>query len=146
MIDEIDVMHSVILTCFTVCLYNFLRLNTCLPFYDELVLIVKRKHLHIVVGSLMLIVMSISLIFSTLHSHHHLQWDHPEDFAETGNCFTKDTTVCPISGYLFNADVSAPNLTSQELSFEQFVAEYLTLIIQEDVESLVLGRAPPFSA
>lgn len=89
--------------------------------------------------------MSITLVFSTLHSHHHIQWEHPSDFADTGNCFTNDTTVCPISGYYFNADLAPSVDASHELEFEQFVLEGHDLIITQNVETLILGRAPPLA-
>ncbi|MDZ7715473.1 MAG: hypothetical protein U5J95_04595 [Balneolaceae bacterium] len=87
--------------------------------------------------------MSISLVFSTLHSHHHIQWDHSGDIANTGNCFTKDTTVCPISGYLFQADITPPTSADSELSHLTLITEYDRVILEKDIESLVLGRAPP---
>ena len=92
---------------------------------------------------LMLVVMSISLVFSTLHSHHHIQWDHSGDEANTANCITTDTTVCPISGYLFEADIAPPPFIDHKLAHITFIAEYNREILQKDIESLVLGRAPP---
>lgn len=48
-----------------------------------------------------------SISFTTLHSHHELKWNHAGHQADTGHCVTEDTNLCPISGYLFNADIAA---------------------------------------
>lgn len=93
----------------------------------------------------MLLVISISLVFSTLHSHHHIQWDHSGDIANTGHCFTTDTTVCPISGYLFQADIAPAPSSDHKLAHITFFAELDGDILEEDIESLVLGRAPPIA-
>lgn len=57
------------------------------------------------IGLFLLMLTSIGLTISTLHSHHHLEWNHTTDFTDTGHCISKDTTVCPIVGYIFETEV-----------------------------------------
>ena len=90
-----------------------------------------------------MLVVSMNLIVSTLHSHHHLEWNHPENFADTGNCFTKDATLCPICGYVFQGD------TSPSLETEHYFNSY-NIVVRFDESSApvahyfpVLGRSPP---
>lgn len=103
----------------------------------------KRNVRYTVFGFMMLITMSISLVFSTLHSHHHIEWDHPADFADTGNCITKDTTVCPISGYLYNADIVVSTPVKYDFPAYKLFDEYKTPAFLKSNDSPVLGRAPP---
>lgn len=97
-------------------------------------------------GLLLVLMIGGSMVFSTLHSHHEVEWNHPERHLNTGTCLTSDTTVCPISGYLFKANFDAnpgvqPYYYSEatiNLSSNHSVAFYTYLFD--------LGRSPPFSA
>lgn len=66
-----------------------------------------KRRFKIMISLALLMFMSIGLTISTLHSHHHLEWDHPVDFADTGSCLTSDITLCPICGYLLQTDTPA---------------------------------------
>ena len=86
---------------------------------------------------------SIGLAISTLHSHHHLEWNHAPDLPDTGHCISVDTTVCPISGYIFETDVLSASNTgatvfeSVELTITDNIRRYDTAI------TVNLGRSPP---
>lgn len=92
----------------------------------------------------MLMFMGIGLTISTLHSHHHLEWNHPTEFADNGGqCITTDTTICPICGLLIQTD--APSFShSGEVTFN------IEIIILQDDDSAIYrsvvvnrGRSPP---
>lgn len=91
----------------------------------------------------LLVLFSISLTISTLHSHHHIQWDHPPEFADTGHCLSEDITVCPICGYLFKTDLPS----ASEDSSTYFVSETLTIeadsFLSSADEIVIKGRSPP---
>ncbi|MFH5883409.1 hypothetical protein ACG2F4_03785 [Halalkalibaculum sp. DA3122] len=89
--------------------------------------------------------MATGLTISTLHSHHDLEWHHhhPEDFADTGNCISTNTTPCPICGYIFKTDL--PSNTSSGII--RFSSEELTIEGYFDpisvFEVVNKGRSPP---
>ena len=95
------------------------------------------------ISVLLLMLSGIGLAISTLHSHHHLQWNHAPDFPDTGHCISVDTTVCPISGYIFETDVlSASNTVkaffeSVELTISNDIVRYDSAIAANR------GRSPP---
>lgn len=99
--------------------------------------------IHIVLGTFLLVLMGTSLTFSTLHSHHHLSWNHPPEMADTGNCFTEDSTLCPICGYLFDPEL--PSVTSADIPF--FASEVISTasgqILPEIYTITTQGRSPP---
>lgn len=101
--------------------------------------------IHIVLSTFLLVLMGASLTFSTLHSHHHISWDHPPEMADTGNCFTEDTTLCPICGYLFDPEL--PSVTSADIPF--FAIEVISpasdKILPEIYNITTQGRSPPVS-
>lgn len=103
----------------------------------------KRKRLHILLGSLLLILLGGSLTFSTLHSHHHIQWHQTDDFADTGNCITKDVTVCPISGYHLKHDVPEAGDTLVSLQLDGYVYEQQELFFPPAPHLIDKGRSPP---
>ncbi len=95
----------------------------------------------------LLMLMSIGLTISTLHSHHHLEWSHPTEFADNGGqCITTDTTICPICGLLIQTD----NLS---LSHSGNVTFNIEIIVNPDDDSAInrsvvvnRGRSPPTAA
>jgi len=91
----------------------------------------------------LLVLMSIGLTISTLHSHHHLEWSHSSDFVDTGHCLTEDTTVCPISGYIFETDVlSASYFGEAFFKAKEFITDY-HIFIDDYSTSINRGRSPP---
>ncbi len=102
-----------------------------------------RRRLYIFLSFVVMLVVSMNLIISTLHSHHHFEWNHPENFADTGNCITKDTTLCPISGCILQGN------TSPSLDAEHHFNNYsIAVIFDENSTPInhyfpVLGRSPP---
>lgn len=90
-----------------------------------------------------MLVVSMNLIVSTLHSHHHLELNHPKNFADTGNCITTDATLCPICGYILQGN------TSPSLDVEQHFNSYNIAVNAHKNSALtnqyfpVLGRSPP---
>ncbi len=102
-----------------------------------------KRSIRLKVSLFLLVLMSIGLTITTLHSHHHLEWSHPTDFADTGNCLSADTTHCPITGYLFETEVlSDSNSADIFFSVEEIITEKG---IQVEDHSTVVnrGRSPP---
>jgi hypothetical protein len=106
----------------------------------------KRKRLHILLGSLLLILLGGSMTFSTLHSHHHIQWHQSGDFADTGNCITKDVTVCPITGYHLKHDYPEAGDTFVPLPFDGYIYEQQDLHLPHAPHLVDKGRSPPVIA
>lgn len=102
-----------------------------------------KRRLYTFLSFAIMLVVSMNLVISTLHSHHHLEWNHPESFADTGNCITKDTTLCPICGYILQGN------TSPSLDVEQNFNSYSTAVKFDENSAPathyfpVLGRSPP---
>lgn len=105
-----------------------------------------RGKVHIIFSSFLLILMSSSLTFSTLHSHHHIEWHQSGDFADTGNCITKDTTICPISGYHLKNDVPNPGDFSVSWHLDGYVYNQSELFLSNSPLLIDLGRSPPVVA
>lgn len=103
----------------------------------------KFPKLHIVLGVFLAAIIGGTITFSTLHSHHHISWDHPPEMADTGHCFTESNTLCPICGYLFEPTLPSGNNT--ETIFEK--REVLTLFSDDTVKDyysvVIKGRSPP---
>lgn len=103
----------------------------------------KLHKLNVHIGSIFILLIGVSLTFSTLHSHHHIQWDHPEEFADTGHCITSDTTVCPVCGYLFKIDLTRPALSQVPEFNTEVVAEPVLPVVHNPHLFHIRGRAPP---
>ena len=98
-------------------------------------------------GFLLLAFLATGLTISTLHSHHNLELHHhhPEEFADTGNCISPDTTHCPICGYLFNSYEPAPAFGNTVFfSSDRFNIEKTCLPVSI-FKVVNKGRSPPIS-
>ncbi|HET6528371.1 MAG TPA: hypothetical protein VFG39_06435 [Balneolaceae bacterium] len=93
----------------------------------------------------LLLLMSISLTITTLHSHHHLDLNHPSNLADTGSCITADTTLCPICGI---SRAETPSFSPAVKTV--FRAEEIVIDEAPSAISISLiankGRSPPFIA
>lgn len=102
----------------------------------------KRKF-KTIISLTLLMFMSIGLTISTLHSHHHLEWNHPTDFVDTGTCLSVDTTNCPITGYIFETEIlSASHSGDIFFSVEEIITEK-NIQINDGSIVVNLGRSPP---
>jgi len=90
-----------------------------------------------------MLIMSMSLVISTLHSHEHFEWNHPDDFADTGHCLTTDTTLCPISGHLLQGSITLSVNAEQHFNPTAFVPSIQISAIPNRHFFPVLGRSPP---
>jgi len=96
--------------------------------------------------SLFLVLVSLSLTVSTLHSHNHIEWHHPKKHVDTGHCLTIDDTVCPICAYLFKADLS-PEITAENHLFNYQILDDRPEDLPVKLHHTYLkGRSPPISA
>ncbi|MDX1585773.1 MAG: hypothetical protein R3222_03480 [Balneolaceae bacterium] len=102
-----------------------------------------RRKVHIILGTLMLLFMGSSLTFSTLHSHHHIQWHHSGDFTDTGNCITADISICPICGYHIKNDIPNSSAPDAELVFETILEDRADLFLPKTPLRFDEGRSPP---
>lgn len=104
-----------------------------------------KRRLHISLGIFLLMLMSIGLTISTLHSHHNLELHNSADFADTGHCLTSDTTLCPICAHLVQTDVPSQDLV--HTVFQNVEEVQLPAIDYKSSSPLVIntGRSPPFS-
>ncbi len=104
-----------------------------------------KYRLKIFVGFFLLMLMSIGLTISTLHSHHDLDLHNSTDFADTGQCLTSDTTVCPICAHLI--DVETLNYSQSANSLSKVDGNIL--LVDSNKNSVTLfanrGRSPPFT-
>ena len=105
----------------------------------------KQKQIYQAICSIFLVLISMSLTISTLHSHNHIEWHHPQSHVDTGHCLTVDNTVCPMCAYLLKADVTSEVKVSgyfNDFELVDFQPEELTASPFQD---LYRGRSPPFS-
>lgn len=87
--------------------------------------------------------MGIGLTVSTLHSHHHLEWHQSSDVSETEHCISKDTTLCPISGYIFETEVLSSSHSGEIFfSVEEVITE-TDFQIKDYSTKVYRGRSPP---
>lgn len=105
----------------------------------------KRKQIYTICCSFMLVLISASLTVSTLHSHNHIEWHHPQKHVDTGHCLMADSTVCPMCAYLFNAKLN-PAIDAEYLfnGFEEINEQADHFTVDLHITS-VPGRSPPFS-
>jgi hypothetical protein len=92
---------------------------------------------------LVLLLIGTSISFSTLHSHHEVEWNHAEKHTDSEHCITQSTNVCPICGYLSNAEIADQQPTSLSLSAQGPVG---TLSESQQLDSFsgtITGRSPP---
>jgi len=102
-----------------------------------------KRRLNISLGIFLLMLMSIGLTISTLHSHHNLDLHNSADFADTGHCLTSDTTLCPICANLVQTD--APSHDQGTTAFRNVEKVTPTTSDRESSSPLVVntGRSPP---
>lgn len=103
----------------------------------------KKGKTHIISGSLLTLLLGASLTFSTLHSHHHLQWQHSDDYTETGNCITADTTLCPVCGYHVKSVMPGIESQTGELTFHSVLVETACIVFVKEPVLAFEGRSPP---
>lgn len=103
----------------------------------------KRSRIYIVLCSFLLVLFSTSLMVSTLHSHNHIEWNHPNKHSDTGHCLMADSTVCPICAYLFKAKNIGSKAVSQPLIDFEMVDELAIGIPAEVYAPSLPGRSPP---
>ncbi len=96
-------------------------------------------------ATFLLMLMSIGLTISTLHSHHNLEFHSSSDYANTGQCLTADTTLCPICGHLVQAS-QAPSVDGHTyLQPEALVENRDAPDFAQRNYIPVLGRSPPIA-
>ncbi len=102
-----------------------------------------KRRINISTGFLLILILGISLSFSTLHSHHNLELHNSSEFADTGHCITSDDTVCPICANLIEPEFLSVN----ESSTPFFKTEGLIIVTDDKVRSGSIisnrGRSPP---
>ena len=94
----------------------------------------------------LLILTGIGLAISTLHSHHHLEWNHSQDFPDTGHCISVDTAVCPITGYIFETDVLSPSNSGETFFESTKVTLKNDFRLYDSAVVVNRGRSPPAQA
>lgn len=102
-----------------------------------------RRRINISVGLLLIMLLGISLSFSTLHSHHNLELHNSSEFADTGHCLTADYTLCPVCANLIEGDI--PSINESETTF--FRTEEQIIFTDDNKQSRAVvvnrGRSPP---
>jgi len=63
------------------------------------------KQFHIT--GLLIVLISLSLSFSTVHNHEVLKNNHGSKHHSVEHSISKETSLCPICGYLFHADFTS---------------------------------------
>lgn len=97
-------------------------------------------------GLFFILLIGGSMVFSTLHSHHEVEWNHPERHLSTGHCLTTDSAVCPISGYLFKADFTGNIGVEPHYLPEAIIISRTEQAGYSFTHLFDLGRSPPFVA
>ncbi|MBN2732628.1 MAG: hypothetical protein JXR26_09380 [Balneolaceae bacterium] len=92
---------------------------------------------------LLLVFIGISITFSTLHSHHHLEWDHTDSHVDTGHCLVDNTNICPICGYLFNANTVERSSQQTPVKITGYVAIFSDSQQRDPFTGQPNGRSPP---
>ncbi len=103
-----------------------------------------RRSLYTVLSFAIMLVVGMSLVISTLHSHHHLKWNHPNDFADTGHCITTNTTLCPICGYIVKGSTTTVLDVNTNFSELDITIKPQTNTTAKLFSFPVLGRSPPY--
>ncbi|WP_141239951.1 hypothetical protein [Aliifodinibius salipaludis] len=102
-----------------------------------------KRRINISTGLLLIMLMGISLSFSTLHSHHNLELHNSSEFADTGHCITSDDILCPIC-----ANIIEPDLPSINEAGTTFFNTGAQIILTDDNKrsgsvTTTRGRSPP---
>lgn len=105
----------------------------------------KKKQIYQVLCSLFLVLISTSLMVSTLHSHNHIEWHHPQQHVDTGHCLTVDSTVCPICAYLFKTDLNTNVEVKYHFNSYKIVENNLDNCSFSSFYTTLKGRSPPSS-
>ncbi|MGK7369342.1 MAG: hypothetical protein ACNS64_03940 [Candidatus Halalkalibacterium sp. M3_1C_030] len=103
------------------------------------------RRLYSYLNSIFIVLISMSMTISTLHSHHNIQWNSAQNHANTSHNITVDSAQCPVCGYLFNADPSPVVFFKQVLAESSLVQVPGSLTFLPSSFSPVLGRSPPAS-
>lgn len=93
---------------------------------------------------LLLILIGTSISFTTLHSHHHLKWDHVKSHADTGHCLVENSNLCPIDGYLFGAQTVEPQSHSTIITWVGYVVTISDGVHYTAPTGRPTDRAPPY--
>lgn len=105
----------------------------------------KKKQIYQNLCSLFLVLISISLTVSTLHSHNHIEWHHPQQHVDTGHCLTVDSTVCPICAYLFKPNLNTAVEAEYHFNKYEIVSDRSDYFRVNSYYTSLKGRSPPFS-
>lgn len=102
-----------------------------------------KRRINISTGFLLIMLLGISLSFSTLHSHHNLELHNSSEFADTGHCITSDDTLCPICANLIEPDLLSINESGT--TFFNTVEQIILIDDNKQSDSVITnrGRSPP---
>ncbi|MDX1639940.1 MAG: hypothetical protein R3281_18415 [Balneolaceae bacterium] len=95
-------------------------------------------------GLFLLVLTSLGMTLSTLHSHHDFQWHKTEQVADTGTSISSDGTACPICGYLFKVDLPLDGNNVSVFFQGRDITTNLTYSFSLGFEITTPGRSPPF--
>jgi hypothetical protein len=102
-----------------------------------------KRRINISIGFLLILLLGVSLSFSTLHSHHNLELHNSSEFADTGHCITSDDILCPICANLIEPEFLSVNKSGTTF----FKTEGLIIVTDDKVRSgsiiINRGRSPP---
>lgn len=102
-----------------------------------------KRSIRLKISLFLLMLMSAGLTITTLHSHHHLELNHPPDFADTGNCLSVDTTYCPIVGHLYEKEVLTASPSGDILFQAQALIAEQNIQVHDHTSAVNRGRSPP---
>jgi hypothetical protein len=102
-----------------------------------------KRRFKLFVSLFLVALMGLGLTVSTLHSHHHLEWHQSTDFAETEHCISKDTTVCPISGYIFETEILSTSHSGKIFFSVEKIITGKDFQINDYSTFIIRGRSPP---
>jgi hypothetical protein len=90
-----------------------------------------------------ILLVSLTLTFNTLHTHKDLDWDRSQHSTELAHSLEVDENVCPVCGYLTKLDTVDSTGVCLYLKAIEVVVE-APLLLADDLSLLpVNGRSPP---
>lgn len=103
------------------------------------------RRLYTCLDYIFIVLISLSTVISTFHSHHDIQWNSTQKHADTGHSITVDSGQCPVCGYLFKADPTPIFSLNHILGESDFVNGFALLAILPSFLIAISGRSPPVS-
>lgn len=102
------------------------------------------KYFH--TTALLAVLISLSLSFSTIHNHEALKYNSGDQHQPVEHMISKDSTLCPICGYLFHADFSSGSSVDTVVQVHSVTLYSADLDFDNSTFDCNQKRGPPLNA